>query len=369
VQYGKKEKFHLPIITSYKRNTFITQCNEVKWVWSDIVNKIVYNKIFLLLVYYLSFTYICNMKFKKKHIRNNVLINEADLNLNSSIEYANNHGINMESVYINNTIEPSYNTLDNFGSINKIGSSVYFNDQLNSMGSSYINSVNVPSYKTLDSYGSIINKDSSIYFNDQLKSMGYSYINNLNEPSYDSLNVVDTGNPKSLLGSYETINNIENLAYKNNINFYNVDDNLIYNSLLNLENLKSAKEIELEGYQRSLKETEGNLQKFFGNNVKINELAGIIDFNNLNQFIEGEDFSEQAIVKEVQYNLFMHASISEKIEVTSNQIRKTQKTIGFLLKLRIKKRLRNKRQIYRKINSFHFKNLDDYHVDKLINLN
>ena len=32
MQYGKKEKFHLPIITSYKRNTFFTQCNEVKWV-------------------------------------------------------------------------------------------------------------------------------------------------------------------------------------------------------------------------------------------------------------------------------------------------------------------------------------------------
>ena len=54
----------------------------------------------------------------------------------------------------------------------------------------------------------------------------------------------------------------------------------------------------------------------------------------------------------------------ESIEGTKRLIKVISKQINFLVSL-IKKRLRNLRQVFTKLHSFHFKNLDDYHSTDL----
>jgi hypothetical protein len=190
-------------------------------------------------------------------------------------------------------------------------------------------------------------------------------------PSVSFLQII--AGTKSCVDSISVLNQSHNQS-KNSLNqnyslLLNRNDNNLSNLISKFENIKISNEIKLESYQRSLKESTDNLQnlncKVLSNNYANLEINFNCDVQSLeiDNFIEIAKLIDVSIETEIYQNLCTHYNILKNIDETKKQIKNTFKYICSLKIALFKKRNRNKRQAFRKITSFLFKDLDDYHAD------
>lgn len=145
------------------------------------------------------------------------------------------------------------------------------------------------------------------------------------------------------------INSIESDAVYLNPGFLN-------KTISNLKNIILKKEVKLSGYLRQLSSTEAELSRGFNPCIESDIFYSIDErIKDICELIN-EEFLLESYVRE---------ELKSKIERTSNCIRSTKKKIDIISRIICKKLGRNRRSVYRKITSFHFKNLDDYHDFKL----
>ena len=168
---------------------------------------------------------------------------------------------------------------------------------------------------------------------------------------FSSINRVSSSNKLSYIRISEVFSNY---------NFNICDGNLSFQHKRNLEQFKLSISRSLD-YLKSTIEDYQFVNRHFSR--LINELSGLSlsELNQLYAWVENE-------VKSIETKSTLKFLINKIIKSRwlEKFILKIEKSIILIIQLAAKLII-NRRSIYRKILSFHFKNLDDYHDDIILN--
>ncbi len=168
----------------------------------------------------------------------------------------------------------------------------------------------------------------------------------------------------------ESVTGISNPLLSDSLTITNND--FVVNLLPSLETLKLKNTVRLNSYENSFKDSYEKIhQKFINQGDCDNKslvLSRLEEIRDLEQaltitLIDEAYFELSGISHELTDLLYLRS----KIKITRKRIKAINVSIRHLLNL--SKGLQNRRQIFRKITSIHFKNLDDYHSIDFININ